>query len=52
MAQCIVRLLSDSDLRARMARASRERHRRRFTVERMLDETAAVFDRVAAVSAC
>jgi glycosyltransferase involved in cell wall biosynthesis len=50
MAQCIVRLLSDSALRARMSRASRERHRRRFTIERMLDETAAVFDRVAAAS--
>jgi glycosyltransferase involved in cell wall biosynthesis len=50
LAQCVVRLLSDSDLRARMSRASRERHRRRFTVERMLDETAAVFDRVAAIS--
>jgi len=50
MAQCIVRLLTDAGLRARMSRASRERHRRRFTVERMLDETAAVFDRVAAGS--
>jgi hypothetical protein len=30
-----------------MSRASRERHRRFFTLERMLDETAAVFERVA-----
>jgi glycosyltransferase involved in cell wall biosynthesis len=47
LAQQIVRLLSDPQLRERMSRASRERHRRFFTLERMLDETASVFDRVA-----
>lgn len=46
LAELIVRLLGDQDLRARMSRASRERHRRFFTLERMLDQTAAVFDRV------
>jgi glycosyltransferase involved in cell wall biosynthesis len=47
LADRIVRLLGDPDLRARMSEASRERHRRLFTLDRMLDETAAVFDRVA-----
>jgi glycosyltransferase involved in cell wall biosynthesis len=47
LAERIVRLLSDPDLRVRMSVASRERHRRLFTVDRMLDETASVFDRVA-----
>jgi glycosyltransferase involved in cell wall biosynthesis len=47
LAQGIVRLLSDPELRARMSRASRDRHRRLFTIERMLDETAAVYERVA-----
>jgi hypothetical protein len=42
-----VRLLDDPDLRGRMSVASRKRHRRLFTVDRMLDETVAVFDRVA-----
>jgi glycosyltransferase involved in cell wall biosynthesis len=41
----IVRLLGDRQLRNRMSQASRERHRRLFTLERMLDQTAAVFDR-------
>jgi glycosyltransferase involved in cell wall biosynthesis len=48
LAEQIIRLLGDPDLRARMSDASRERHRRLFTLERMLDRTAAVFDRVAA----
>jgi glycosyltransferase involved in cell wall biosynthesis len=48
LADQIVRLVSDPGLRARMSHASRERHRRFFTLERMLDRTAAVFDRVAA----
>ena len=48
LAERIVRLLSDPDLRVRMSEASRERHRRSFTLDRMLDETAAVFDLVAA----
>jgi glycosyltransferase involved in cell wall biosynthesis len=47
LAECIVRLLGDPELRARMSQASRERHRRFFTLERMLDQTAAVFERVA-----
>jgi glycosyltransferase involved in cell wall biosynthesis len=47
LAQRIVQLLSDPDLRRRMATASRERHRRLFGIERMVAETAAVFDRVA-----
>jgi glycosyltransferase involved in cell wall biosynthesis len=47
LAERIVRLLSDQELRTRMSRASRERHRRFFTLEQMLDQTAAVFDRVA-----
>jgi glycosyltransferase involved in cell wall biosynthesis len=48
LAAQIVRLLSDAELRARMSEASRERYRRLFTLDRMLDETAALFDRVAA----
>jgi glycosyltransferase involved in cell wall biosynthesis len=48
LAQRIVQLLSDPDLRSRMAAASRKRHRRLFGIERMVAETAAVFDRVAA----
>jgi glycosyltransferase involved in cell wall biosynthesis len=48
LADRIVRLLGDPALRARMSAASRDRHRRLFTIERMLDETAAVFERVAA----
>ena len=47
LAQQIIRLLSDPDLRKRMSRASRERHRDLFTLERMLDETAGVFNRAA-----
>jgi glycosyltransferase involved in cell wall biosynthesis len=46
LAEGIVRLLGDPALRSRMSEASRERHRRYFTLERMLDDTAAVFDRV------
>jgi glycosyltransferase involved in cell wall biosynthesis len=48
LANGIVRLLSDPRLRARMSAASRERHRHLFTLERMLDQTVTVFDRVAA----
>jgi glycosyltransferase involved in cell wall biosynthesis len=43
----IVRLLKDDDLRARMSEASRERHRRDFTSDRMVRETASVFNLVA-----
>jgi glycosyltransferase involved in cell wall biosynthesis len=46
LAERIVRLLRDPDLRNRMSDASRARHRRLFTLERMLDQTAAVFDGV------
>lgn len=45
LADCLVRLLVDEDLRMRMGRASLERFRRLFTLERMLDRTAAVFER-------
>lgn len=48
LADRIFRLLSDASLRTRMSNASRERHRSLFTLDRMLDETAAVFDRVVA----
>jgi len=48
LADRVVRLLGDPALRARMSEASRERHRRLFTIERMLGETAAVYERVAA----
>jgi len=44
LAERIVRLLRDPILRARMSEASRARHRRFFTLDRMLDETAAAFD--------
>lgn len=47
LARQIVRLLSDAQLRARMADSSRERYRRLFTLDRMLDETATLFHRVA-----
>jgi glycosyltransferase involved in cell wall biosynthesis len=48
LAQRIVRLLQEPDLRARMGDASRERHHDFFTLGRMLDDTVAVFDRVVA----
>jgi glycosyltransferase involved in cell wall biosynthesis len=48
VAERIVRLLGDPSMRARMSAASRERHARLFTLERMLDRTAAVFDGVLA----
>jgi glycosyltransferase involved in cell wall biosynthesis len=48
LAEAIVRLLVDPELRIRMGRASGERFRRYFTLERMLDRTAAAFDRVLA----
>ena len=47
MAGAIVRLLTDEGLRARMGEASLARVRERFTVERMVSETAAVYARVA-----
>jgi glycosyltransferase involved in cell wall biosynthesis len=45
LADAIVRLLADPELRTRMGRASRERFRQNFTIERMLDQTVAAFDR-------
>jgi len=48
LARQIIRLLSEPELRKRMSRASRERHHDLFTLERMLDQTAVVFDRAAA----
>ncbi|HTK29446.1 MAG TPA: glycosyltransferase [Vicinamibacterales bacterium] len=47
MARQISRLLSDAPLRARLAAAGEERVQRLFTVERMIEETAAVYARVA-----
>jgi glycosyltransferase involved in cell wall biosynthesis len=46
LADAIVELLRDPDRRAAMAEASRARHAERFTVERMVAETAALYDRV------
>jgi glycosyltransferase involved in cell wall biosynthesis len=46
LAERIVHLLRESDLRARMADASRARHRDFFTLGRMLDDTVAVYERV------
>ena len=47
MADAIVRLLTDEGLRGRMGEAGLARVRERFTVERMVSETAAVYARVA-----
>jgi glycosyltransferase involved in cell wall biosynthesis len=47
MARSIVRLLRDEPLRRRMGQAGFARVSERFTVERMVDETAAVYRRVA-----
>jgi glycosyltransferase involved in cell wall biosynthesis len=47
MAAAIVRLLSDDGRRRRMGEAGLARVRERFTVERMVAETAAVYARVA-----
>jgi glycosyltransferase involved in cell wall biosynthesis len=44
LAEAVVALLGDPDRRARMAAASRARHAERFTVERMVARTAAVYD--------
>ena len=46
LAAHVAELLGDPARRERMSAASRERHRERFTLERMLDETAAVYERV------
>ncbi len=47
MARAIVRLLTEEPLRRRMGEAGFARVRERFTVERMVAETAAVYARVA-----
>jgi glycosyltransferase involved in cell wall biosynthesis len=47
MARAIVRLLADDALRSRMGSAGLARVRQRFTVERMVAETAAVYRLVA-----
>jgi len=47
MAKAIVRLLSEEPLRRRMGEAGLARVRERFTVERMVAETAAVYERLA-----
>jgi L-malate glycosyltransferase len=47
MAEAIVALLRDEGERQRMGEAGLARVRARFTVERMIDETAAVYARVA-----
>jgi glycosyltransferase involved in cell wall biosynthesis len=46
LAEAIVALLRDPPRRARMAAASRARHARHFTVDRMVARTAAVYDAV------
>ena len=46
MAEKIVQLLKDDALRARMGDAALRRARARFTVERMVDETAAVYEQL------
>jgi glycosyltransferase involved in cell wall biosynthesis len=47
MAAAIVRLLSDDETRRRMAEVGFERVSERFTVERMVSQTAAVYERLA-----
>jgi glycosyltransferase involved in cell wall biosynthesis len=47
MADAIVRLLKDNDLRQRMGLAGLKRARERFSAERMLRETLRVYQRVA-----
>ena len=46
LADAVVALLRDPERRKAMATASRARHAERFTVERMVAETAAVYDAV------
>jgi glycosyltransferase involved in cell wall biosynthesis len=48
MAEKIVMLLKDAPLRARMGAAALARARERFTVERMVDGTAAVYEHLTA----
>jgi len=44
LADAVITLLRDPERRAAMSAASRQRHAERFTVERMVAETAAVYD--------
>lgn len=44
----VTELLADPERRARMAEASRARHAERFGLDRMIDATAALYDRVLA----
>jgi L-malate glycosyltransferase len=46
LAEAILTLLKDEPLRGRMGEAGLERVRRMFTVDRMVDETLAVYERV------
>lgn len=46
LAEAVIELLRDPQRRAAMSEASRLRHAERFTVERMVAGTAAVYDRV------
>jgi glycosyltransferase involved in cell wall biosynthesis len=46
LAEAVIALLEDGDRRTRMAAASRARHAERFTLERMVADTAAVYDGV------
>jgi glycosyltransferase involved in cell wall biosynthesis len=46
LAAAVIELLQDASRRERMAAASRARHAQRFTVDRMVAGTAAVYDRV------
>jgi glycosyltransferase involved in cell wall biosynthesis len=50
LADALVHLLSDRELRSRMAEASRARHAERFGIDRMVAETAALYDDVLARS--
>ncbi len=47
MAQALLRLLGDEDLRRRMGAAGQSRVRERFSAERMVQDTLAVYQRVA-----
>jgi glycosyltransferase involved in cell wall biosynthesis len=47
MAEAIVRLLTDEDLRRRMGDAGRARARSLFSAERMVQNTLSVYQRVA-----
>ena len=49
LADAILRLIQDEAMRKRMAEAGYARVRERFTVERMVADTAAVYSRLAAV---